>query len=307
MTQTLTVPLSASERQQLAACLSARGPDTPAGLRQALGTFRYTEQLDQRGRPTGHIAITDPAWVRSNIVEIDVARELPGWPVNATTRQPQRKIYLHRLARLPLLLAWREIRARGLHTRLRTYDGCWVPRRKLYHPGNDLSVHSWADALDLDAATNGYGARPDIDPEVIRIFELFGWVWGGRWATPDGMHLQFTLPLPGTAVPSWQDGALRAAVAAASPRPVLTPTPPPSAPPGPAAPARPPVVQIPRVFLRTAGGLGNEVMDAKTETYGLGRVTRLDDGRLRFEAFSGELGVYPDHAVQLDRFPEVTP
>uniref|UniRef100_UPI0025E47E13 M15 family metallopeptidase n=1 Tax=uncultured Deinococcus sp. TaxID=158789 RepID=UPI0025E47E13 len=269
MTLSLVHPLSAAEREQLKGVLAARPLDTPTGLAAGFGRFRYTEDGD------GRVTIRDDAWVRANIVEIDVLTELPGWPVNATTRQPQRKIYLHRLARLPLLLAWREIRARGLHTRLRTYDGCWVPRHKLYRVRDPLSVHSWAGALDLDASWNGYGVRPVIDALVIEIFEMFGFVWGGRWDTPDGMHLQFTRPLPGTAVPSWQDGALRAVATPATNRPGSQPPKPPSAPPGAAQPAvtRPTTVAIPRVFLRAQGGDGNEVMDAKTEAYGQGRVT----------------------------------
>jgi hypothetical protein len=32
-----------------------------------------------------------------------------------------------------------------------------------------------------------------MPPEVVRAFEAEGWVWGGRFRTPDCMHFQVAL------------------------------------------------------------------------------------------------------------------
>jgi lysophospholipase L1-like esterase len=56
-----------------------------------------------------------------------------------------------------------------------------------------LSMHSWGCAIDFDSARNAYG---DITPHfkhiplVLEAFASEGWVWGGSWSKPDGMHWQ---------------------------------------------------------------------------------------------------------------------
>lgn len=60
-----------------------------------------------------------------------------------------------------------------------------------------LSMHAFGAAVDFDPVRNPFkrpseltalGTEPGL--EVVRIFESRGWVWGGRWSRPDGMHLQ---------------------------------------------------------------------------------------------------------------------
>jgi hypothetical protein len=71
------------------------------------------------------------------------------------------------------------------------YDGCYNFRN--VRGGNRLSMHAYACAIDLDAARNGLGnANPRFKdfPWVIDAFEKEGWVWGGSWSRPDGMHFQ---------------------------------------------------------------------------------------------------------------------
>jgi hypothetical protein len=71
--------------------------------------------------------------------------------------------------------------------------GCFAPRCKRVN--GDLSTHSWAIAVDLNADKNPL--RPDgvletdIPPAWIAEFEKRGFYWGGRFKKPDAMHLQY--------------------------------------------------------------------------------------------------------------------
>jgi len=56
-----------------------------------------------------------------------------------------------------------------------------------------LSTHAYGAAVDFDSERNGLGnSAPNFAniPQVLRAFEREGWVWGGRWRRPDGMHWQ---------------------------------------------------------------------------------------------------------------------
>lgn len=63
--------------------------------------------------------------------------------------------------------------------------------------GSSLSMHSYGCAVDFDPANNGLGdSTPAMARNIIvlKAFEAEGWVWGGRWKRPDGMHFQAAIP-----------------------------------------------------------------------------------------------------------------
>jgi hypothetical protein len=69
------------------------------------------------------------------------------------------------------------------------YGGCYAYRLK--RGIDQVSVHSFGAAIDLDPERNGLGdTTPEMPGWVVAIFEAHGWVWGGRWSRPDGMHFQ---------------------------------------------------------------------------------------------------------------------
>lgn len=166
-----------------------------------------------------------PAWVKQNIVKIPMA-ELPGFP--ACPYGKLSGVSLHRLVAPVFLATWAELVRRGLHTKLRTFDGSVAYRHMGHNRSRPLSVHAFGAALDFDAAWNGYGVpleRMQLNREVARCFEECGWTWGGRWtgAYADGMHFQWTDPLQGVKVPEWQDAMARGSAAPAV-KPVSAPT-----------------------------------------------------------------------------------
>lgn len=66
----------------------------------------------------------------------------------------------------------------------RQASGCWNPRPIA---GTDQpSRHAWGMALDIVPAPT--------DRRVIKIFDRYGFTWGGTWLTPDPVHFEFVRP-----------------------------------------------------------------------------------------------------------------
>jgi len=123
----------------------------------------------------------DPVWVRRNIVSKRV-------PILGTVR-------CHRLLFPQLVRALRQIEREGLGRLIDLADfraggGCYVPRQMLWNPHLPLSMHAWGLAIDFNVSRNPYGSRPTQDPRIVAAFDRWGFAWGGRWATPDGMHFE---------------------------------------------------------------------------------------------------------------------
>ena len=136
----------------------------------AFGAFSY------RYYPDGTIE-PDAAWVRANIR----FERVPFLGV----------IGCHRLMFKQLRGALNEIQARGLGGKIRSYDGCYVPRFIERNPNNSISLHTWGIAIDINAFENGLHQQSRQDPRVVQIFKKWGFTWGGDWTSPkDPMHFQ---------------------------------------------------------------------------------------------------------------------
>lgn len=72
--------------------------------------------------------------------------------------------------------------------RLNLWWGCFAYRFK--RGGDELSTHSWAIAVDLNRHLGRLGEEPQMPSFIVDAFEKRGFVWGGRWDRPDGMHFQ---------------------------------------------------------------------------------------------------------------------
>lgn len=84
-----------------------------------------------------------------------------------------------------------EIFRRGLWGNIDTFDGCYNAR-KIGSSGK-WSTHAWGIAVDLNASTNRQGSTSNMSPEIVKVFEEAGFVWGGRFSgrSIDPMHFQF--------------------------------------------------------------------------------------------------------------------
>ena len=120
----------------------------------------------------------DPAWVASNITTGSV-------PILGSVR-------CHRIMIPQLASALQEISDAGLAGEIRPgdYAGCYVPRFIDRDPRRGLSMHAFGLAVDLNVSTNGLGTAGDMHPTIVRIFEKWGFAWGGYWSRPDPMHFE---------------------------------------------------------------------------------------------------------------------
>jgi hypothetical protein len=128
--------------------------------------------------------ILDPAWVRSHIATERVP--LLGSVTCNVAMFPQIRDVIH------------DLRRRGLGDTISSFSGCYSPRRVNRIPTAGISHHTWGIALDINVPSNPFGAIPDQDPRLVRVFERWGFIWGGRFVQPDGMHFEYRRP-PATA------------------------------------------------------------------------------------------------------------
>lgn len=71
------------------------------------------------------------------------------------------------------------------------YDGSYNLRHM--RGSNQMSMHSFACAIDWDAADNPFNSKKHLfqsDSLLIVKFKEESWIWGGDWGSPDAMHVQ---------------------------------------------------------------------------------------------------------------------
>lgn len=109
-------------------------------------------------------------------------------PDNIRAGKIPKRIYCNRDMILPLSRAFANLIERGYIDELKTWDGCFNIRKK--RGLTTLSLHSWAVAVDMNAAENGLNQTPKISAGFVKCFTDAGFEWGGTWKRKDGMHFQ---------------------------------------------------------------------------------------------------------------------
>jgi hypothetical protein len=144
----------------------------PVILKQDFGEFAA------RPAPGGFLEV-DPRWERAHIATVQV-------PILGTVRCNR--------AIIPQIRgALGDLRRAGLSQLIdpAQYAGCYVPKFLLNDPHAGLSHHSWGVALDVNVGQNPFGHTPHQDPRLVQAFERWGFIFGGRFLVPDGMHFEF--------------------------------------------------------------------------------------------------------------------
>lgn len=100
-----------------------------------------------------------------------------------------KRIYCNKDMVKPLTKAFKALIKSGCVSELKTWDGCFNIRKM--RGGNQMSLHSWGVAVDVNAFENGLGGEPKLTPEFVKCFTDAGFDWGGNWKSrKDGMHFQ---------------------------------------------------------------------------------------------------------------------
>jgi D-alanyl-D-alanine carboxypeptidase-like protein len=147
----------------------------PVQLKLLFGEFAAAPDP---ARP-GYLRI-DPAWERAHI---------------ATEHVPILGDVTCNVELFPQLRgALRELVRRGLRDTITTYSGCYARRYTNRDPNQSISHHTWGIAVDINVPQNPFGAPPHQDPRLVRVFERWGFIWGGTFIVPDGMHFEYRRP-----------------------------------------------------------------------------------------------------------------
>jgi hypothetical protein len=191
----LVVPGSAHSTRSVERLLDPILPSDPPSKVRAPGDTPYFRQGDAvlppvrikllfgefAARPTpgrpGYLTL-DPAWVRRNI---------------DTQRVPLLGSVTCNVALFPQIRGVvDELVERGLQDAIQSFSGCFSARHINRIPSAGLSHHSWGIALDINVQQgNLFGQTPHQDPRLVRVFERWGFVWGGTFIVPDGMHFEY--------------------------------------------------------------------------------------------------------------------
>lgn len=94
----------------------------------------------------------------------------------------------------PLLAVLTELSRRGLLHEIRQNSGAISVRYvRGYEGTRRISCHAYGLAIDLNVFQNPLGSfKHSWSKEFIRVWESYGWTWGGRWGRrPDPMHFSW--------------------------------------------------------------------------------------------------------------------
>ena len=115
------------------------------------------------------------------VIPQDIAENIPALP---------EKIFCNALMVNPLEIAFRALIRLGLHTEIKTYDGCFNIR--LSRSGTVISKHAWGLAIDLNAADNPLNGKVTWSKPFLEVWREGKWTLGADWTKPkDGMHFQW--------------------------------------------------------------------------------------------------------------------
>ena len=128
-------------------------------------------------------------WQAANLAFCELAPTLKAFPLRKGTAS--RGFYCHKLLVSVFQTVFEEVVLSGLTDEIKTFDGCFNIR-KIRGSSTNMSLHSWAIAIDLNYKGNELGnSEPEMDPRVIAVFKKHGFYWGGNFKRRDGMHFEY--------------------------------------------------------------------------------------------------------------------
>lgn len=128
-------------------------------------------------------------WQAANLAFCEVAPTLKAFRIKKGSTA--RGFYCHKLLVGVFQKVFEDIVLGGLTDEIKTFDGCFNIR-KIRGSATNMSLHSWAIAIDLNYKGNELGnPAPQMSPDVIAVFKKHGFYWGGNFKRRDGMHFEY--------------------------------------------------------------------------------------------------------------------
>lgn len=118
-------------------------------------------------------------------VKLPLALPLSWDPTQKVTR-----FACHELVAPVFESVFKEIHRRDFWKLLVNFGGCYNCREQR-GADSKRSTHAWGIGIDLNTEGNELGVKPTMPEPIIKIFADHGFVWGGTWKRPDGMHFQY--------------------------------------------------------------------------------------------------------------------
>lgn len=171
-------------------------PNANGAPKAHLRLMDLSERIAAYGRPAEIIngkLVPDVQWERESIVPARLPWVMPSENVMRVMRVHKKTVEQW----IKLFSAWSDAK---LLDRLMTFNGGYNCRMKRGHEAStalkDLSTHAYGAAMDLNAPWNALGKEPAPKGERGSLVELVpianacGFVWGGDFTRPDGMHFE---------------------------------------------------------------------------------------------------------------------
>lgn len=141
-------------------------------------------------------------FVKKHMVNWDIPEE-----INREIKALPNRLYCNRMMMIPLENVFRELIKKGLHTEIKTFDGCFNIR--LARKANKLSRHSWGIAIDFNAAFNPLVLIDEVlsaeqylkiksksvswSEPFLDVWRDNGFICGADWKRRlDGMHFELS-------------------------------------------------------------------------------------------------------------------
>jgi hypothetical protein len=146
--------------------------------------------LKKYGDP--NLLATQSKWFTLWIVDADIREAFKHVRFSALgTIGFPKKIFINKDFQPFLEKALRNLMSRGLTQELKTWDGVFIIRTK--RGLKSMSLHSWANACDINAFENGLNQTPKLSAAFVKCFTDANMDWGGNWkGRVDAMHFQLS-------------------------------------------------------------------------------------------------------------------
>jgi len=175
-------PAPAGPSTSSAASAAAPQLKTPNGFDELLATFGDIRTFIKDD------GTLDPQWEQQ---QLTLARLPFPIPFTVAPHPLVTRINCHKKLADVFVQVFTEIQKQGLASKIVSYGGCFNFRTKRLSA--KISTHSWGVAVDLNPETNQQGTAGNMDSQVVRVFQSFGFKWGGEFSgnSQDPMHFQF--------------------------------------------------------------------------------------------------------------------